>query len=332
MLPLRRFSLPLALFFGGTVICTQTGNAVTPTQNAPTVTASFDAFWAAARDEPFPQQEVLWNTYVEGPREALYRSVVWEVRDNPEWQVTRRKMLQMRFGQYPRIAPAVPMEARDIETQLHTQTAKLRTLFPGAAAAPRAVIVLAPNFDAKSGVMPDGTPVLALAVDSLALEKADLRILLPHELFHLYDAQHAGVENDGVMPNTSLVLPLFAEGLATYVSSVASPGYAEGQYLFQSDLGKLPPVRLKAAARDFLDIAGTMTIDPVTHATSPLFARWFESDRKPLNPGYPNRAGYWLGMNLIRQLRRTYSLQQMASWPPAEAQRKMLAALSAMAQ
>ena len=329
---MRRVSLLLALFFGGTVICPPPGNAAIPPQSASTVTNSFDAFWTAARDKPFPQQEALWNRYIEGPREALYRSVVWEVRDNPNWQISRRKMLQARFAQYPRIAPEVPAETRDIETQLRTQTGKLRTLFPGAAAAPRAVIVLAPDFDAKSGVMPDGTPVLVLAVDSLALEKADLRIVLPHELFHLFDAQHAGVKNDGVMPNTSLALPLFAEGLATYVSSVASPGYSDGQYLLQSDLGKLPPARLRLAARDFLDIAGTMSIDPVTHATSPLFARWFESDRKPLNPGYPNRAGYWLGMNLIRQLRRTYSLQQMASWPPADAQRKARAALAAMAQ
>lgn len=300
--------------------------------NQRSITASFSAFWAGAQGKPFAQQEALWNRYIEGPREALYRSVVWEVRDNPNWQVSRRQMLQLRFAEYPRIATQIPHEAGDIETQLRTQAERLRRLFPGAAAAPHTAIVLAPDFDAKSGVMPDGTPVLALAADTLTLEKADLRILLPHELFHLYDAEHAGVKNDGVMPNTSLTLPLFAEGLATYVSSVVSPGYSDGQYLFQADLGKLPPARLKSAASDFRNIATTMTIDPATHAMSPLYARWFESDRKPLNPGYPNRAGYWLGMNLIRQLRRTYSLQQIASWSPADAQRKMLAALAAMAQ
>ena len=46
---------------------------------------------------------------------------------------------------------------------------------------PAVDLVLAPGFDAKSAVGPDGVPVLLLAVDSLALEDADLGILLPHE-------------------------------------------------------------------------------------------------------------------------------------------------------
>ena len=326
-----RVSLLPTLLLGVASVCTIHGIAATRPQAVPPITASFRAFWSSARGKPFPQQETLWNRYIEQPREALYRSVVWEVRDNPQWRTKRQQMLQMRFAQYPRIASDVPAEANDIATQLRTQTARFRELFPGAAAAPRAVIVLAPDFDSKSGVLPDGTPVLALAVDTLALEKADLRILLPHELFHLYDAEHAGVKDDGVMPDTRLTLPLFAEGLATYVSSVASPGFSDGRYLLQSDLGRLPPSSLAAAARDFLDVAGTMTIDPANHSVSPLYARWFESDSKPVNPGYPNRAGYWLGLHVIRRLRQAYSLQQLASWPPAEAQRRAYAALAAMA-
>lgn len=321
----------LSVLFLGAAFRTLPGIAAAQPQTAPPITASFDAFWSAARGKPFTRQEALWNRYIEGPRQALYRSVVWEVRDNPQWQANRRRMLQVRFAQYPRIASEVPVEAGDIAAQLRIQTVKFRDLFPGAAAAPRAVIVLAPDFDSKSGVLPDGSPVLVLAADTLALEKADLRILLPHELFHLYDAEHAGVKNDGVMPDTGLTLPLFAEGLATYVSSVASPGFSDGQYLLQSDLGKLPPATLAAAARDFLGVAGTLTIDPANHGVSPLYARWFESGSRPVNPGYPNRAGYWLGLHVIRRLRQTYSLQQLASWPPAEAERRTHAALVAMA-
>jgi hypothetical protein len=310
---------------------TSPGIAAAQPQTAPPITASFNAFWSAAQGKPFPRQEALWNRYIEEPRRALYRSVVWEVQDNPQWRANRQRMLQVRFAQYPRIASEVPGEAGDIAAQLRIQTVKFRKLFPDAVAAPRAVIVLAPDFDSKSGVLPDGTPVLALAADTLALEKADLRILLPHELFHLYDAEHAGVKNDGVMPDTSMTLPLFAEGLATYVSSAASPGFSDGQYLLQSDLGKLPTSSLAAAARDFLSVANTMTIDPATHSVSPVYARWFESGGRPVNPGYPNRAGYWLGLHLIRRLRQTFSLRQLASWPPAEAQRRTHAALVAMA-
>jgi hypothetical protein len=328
--------LPLHAVFAIVLIamprCAQPVIAAIRAASAPPVTDSFADFWAAAQGKPFTEQEGLWNRYIEGPRETLYQAVVWEVRDNPHWQENKDQMLKGRFAQYPRIASRIPAEAADIEAQLRTQAVRLRTLFPRAATVPRAVIVLAPNFDSKSGVLPDGTPVLALAADTLVLENANLRILLPHELFHLYDAEHAGVKNDGVMPNTRLTLPLFEEGLATYVSSVASPGYSDGQYLFQSDLGSLPRSRLRGAARDFLRVADAMTIDPTAHRTSPQYAQWFEGSMTALNPGYPNRAGYWLGLNLVRQLRRTYSLEQLSSWPPAEAEAKMRRALMAMAQ
>ena len=301
-------------------------------QDASALVDDFQTFWSAARGKPLAEQEALWNRYVEGPRESLYRAVVWEARDHPEWRADRERMLRASFARYPRIAAQIPAEVAEIRSQLRVESVRFRQLFPGGSSAPSAVIVLAPDFDAKSGVLPDGTPVLALAADSLALEKANLRILLPHELFHLYDAEHAGVKNDGVMAGTRLTLPLFAEGLATYVSSVASPGHSDGEYLLQSDLGRLPSSRLPAAARDFLRVADSMTIDPRAHRLCPSFAQWFEGDEKPLNAGYPNRAGYWLGLNLIRRLRRTYSLRQMASWPPAEAQRRMRAALLGMAR
>lgn len=326
-------SLRLTLLCGAIMLLALPAPARCATRtDAPAMSVAFAAFWTAARGKPFAEQEALWNRYIEGPRENLYRSVVWEVRDDPHWQESREQMLKVRFAEYPRLGAEIPAEERAIQTQLRAQTGRFRQLFPGAAGAPRAVIVLAPNFDAKSGVLPDGTPVLTLAADSLALEKADLRILLPHELFHLYDAEHASVQNDGVMPDTRLTLPLFAEGLATYVSSVASPGYSDGQYLFQSDLGALPGSRLQQAARDFLQVADTLTIDPAAHQTSPLFERWFEGSNRRLNGGYPNRAGYWLGLNVIRRLRRTHSLQQLASWSPAEAQRNTRAALVAMAR
>jgi len=321
----------LALLIGATFLCAQPVLAATRTDDAASIVASFEAFWTAAQGKPFVEQEALWDRYIEGPRKAVYRSVVWEVRDHPDWREIKAHGLKARFARYPGIASQIPLEARDIEAQLGIQASRFRALFPGAAAVPRAVIVLAPDFSAKSGVLSDGTPVVALAVDTLALQKAIVGIHVAHELFHLYDAEHAGVKNDGVMPDTRLTLPLFAEGLAVYVSSLVSPGYSADQYLAQSGLGELPRSRLPAAARDFLRVADSMTIDPAAHGISPFFSQWFEGANKPLNPGYPNRAGYWLGLHLIRRLRRTCSLQQMSSWPPAEAEQRMRAALVEMA-
>lgn len=155
--------------------------------------------------------------------------------------------------------------------------------------------------------------------------------MLPHEFFHLWDAQQSGVKNDGVMPGTHLTLPLFAEGLATYVSTVVSPGHTDGQYLLQDDLGALPEARLPATAKRFLADAADMTIDPLQHRTSEAFRRWFQAGRTQFQADLPNRAGYWLGLHVIRVLRRSHSLREIASWSPLRAQKETQAALREMA-
>ncbi len=185
---------------------------------------AFGTFWDRARGQPFPTQLRLWDQLVEAPRRRLYAEAVWEIRLHPDWRARRERMLRARFAAYPRLAGEVETEARALEATLPGQLARFRTLFPDAPGLPRIEVVLAPTFDAKSGLLPDGRPVLLLAADSLALERADLGILLPHELFHLYHAARAGIRNDGVMPGATVRLPLFAEGLATYVSSVLAPG------------------------------------------------------------------------------------------------------------
>ena len=297
----------------------------------PPITVSFQKFWTAAKGKPFVEQEAAWNKYIEGPREKFYRSVVWEARNYPNWRHLKAEMLKARFKEYPDIAAKVPAEVKRIEAAIQLESKRFRKFFPKATLHPPVVLAFAPDFDSKSGLMPNGKPVLALSVGTLILEKANLKILLPHELFHLYDAERAGVKNDGVMPGTTLKLPLFAEGLATYVSSVVSPGYDDSHYLFQKNLGTLPASRLPEAAKDFLKVAGVMTIDPKSHAISQVYVRWFEGDRKQLQRDLPNRAGYWLGLNLIRQLRKMYSLRQIAAWPPAKAEAEMETALTTLA-
>lgn len=297
--------------------------------NPPSIADSFEQFWKAAQGQPFEKQEALWDKIVEQPRQELYDRVVWEKRDEPQWRKYKDFGLKARFGRYPGISDQIPSATRSLEADIPLQVARFRKLFPDASAHPRVAVLLAPDFDSKTGVLADGKPVLALAIDTLTLEKADLSILFPHELFHLYDAMHAGISNDGVMTGANITLPLFEEGFATYVSTLVSPGHTDGGYLFQADLGALPASRLPEAAKRFLVDANQPAIDPAHNSLAN--ARWFDGNDKPYQADLPNRSGYWLGLNLIRQLAKTHSLPEMASWGPAEAQQQTLAALKQMA-
>jgi hypothetical protein len=296
---------------------------------AASIGAAFHAFWNAARDRPFDEQEAAWDRLVEQPRQDLYASVVWESQDNPRWKEGKDLLLRQRFAQYPGISAQVSAMASELRSAIPIQVRRFRGLFPDAPMRPPIQLVLAPNFDAKSGVLHDGRPVLAFAVDTLVLEKADMSIIFPHELFHLYHALHAGIRNDGVMPGADLTLPLFAEGLATYVSSLLSDRHSDGELLLQKDLGAIPPDRLP-------ELAGRFLTDADEKAASALgpkrFGRWFMGGSHNYQADVPNRAGYWLGLNIIRQMRRHFALQEMASWSFAVAQEKTRAALLSVAR
>lgn len=293
----------------------------------PSITQSFTEFWSAAKGQPFLQQEHAWNRTIEATRRDIYDSVVWEKQHDPYWQARRQIWLKARFAKYPALAADIPAEGRALQDAIARQSVHFKTLFPDADAHPPITIVLAPNFDAKSGVLSNGKPVLAFAVDSLLLEHAHLDIVVPHELFHLYHAQHAGIRNDGVMLDATLMLPLFEEGLATYVSGELAPGHTDGELLLQDDLGAIPAAQLPDIAKRFLADARSKAIDP-EHPD--IFKRWFNAAPKPYQQGLPNRSGYWLGLQVIRHLRRTSTLAQIAAWSPAQAEAQVVTALQQM--
>jgi hypothetical protein len=286
---------------------------------APSIAASFDAFWAAARDRPFTEQQEAWDRLIERPRRDLYASVVWEIDHHRHWREDRELMLKRRFAAYPGVSREIPSLAHTLESRIPQEVARFRELFPDAPAHPPIRLPLAPNFDAKSGVLADGIPVLVFAVDSLVLEHADMSVLFPHELFHLYHATHAGIKNDGVMPDADLTLPLFAEGLATYVSSLLAPGHTDAQLLLQASLGDLPPSRSREVAARFLMDAHEKAIDP---AHPEPFTRWFTGSNTNYQADLPNRTGYWLGLQLVRRMHDRFTLGEMASWKPARAGRE----------
>jgi hypothetical protein len=290
----------------------------------PSVTESFAAFWQAAKGRPFAQQLAAWDRDIEAPRRDLYASVVWEAQHHQDGYARKQRFLQARFAAYPALAAGVPAEELALRRVLDQQIPRFHRVFPDADLKPPVQVLLAPNFDAKSGVLADGQPVLAFSVDSLLLEKADLGVVVPHELFHLYHARHAGFVNDGVMPGVALTVPLFEEGLATYVSSQLSPGHDDGTLLLQADLGDIPASRLAEIARRFLADARFKAIDS-EHPDA--FKKWFNAAALPYQQDLPNRTGYWLGLQLIRHLRRTNSLTQIAAWTPAQADTKVRMAL-----
>jgi len=99
--------------------------------------------------------------------------------------------------------------------------------------------------------------------------------------------------------------------------------------LLQVDLGDIPASRLAGIAHRFLADARFKAIDS-EHPEA--FKKWFNAAAAPYQQDLPNRTGYWLGLQVIRHLRRTCSLKQIAAWTPAQADAKVRVALGELAR
>jgi len=288
------------------------------------------AFWAFARGQPLDKQLVLWDQYVERRHPALYDQVVWETATHADAAATKRRLLAARFAEEASIADELPADFRAFEQLARRHVAQFRARFPDTADVP-IYALLSPRFDAKGAVLDEGSGprvVLAFGVDTIALHHEVLPILFPHELFHVHHATVSGFLDDGVMPGVDLVVPMWEEGLATYVASLFVPGASDGALLLQESLGRFPADDLPALAGAFLADAGTPAIDREHPET---FARWFEAGVPSVTPTTPNRSAYLLGLHVVRRIAQRASLDAMVHWRVAQAHDEALAALRAIA-
>jgi hypothetical protein len=303
----------------------------TPQREAPVVVSfasDATAFWAAAKDKPPEEQLVLWDRLVERPHAAFYDQVVWETAKHPDAAERRQRLLRRRFAEEAVIADDLPRRFHELEDIARRQVPRFRARFADMPTDVPIFAALSPTFDAKGAVLASPEPqiVLAFGVDTIALYHENLDIIFPHELFHVYHAKVSGFLNDGVMPGVDLVIPLWEEGLATYVSSLFEPDAKDGALLLQDELGWVPAEEIPALARGFLRDANAKAVD------REAFARWFSAGVPSVTPTTPNRAGYLLGLHVARRLARTTSLVDMVHWRAPAAHERVLAALREIAK
>ena len=289
--------------------------ASTPSIKVISFQNEFVRFWQEAKFKPFSQQLQLWNLIIEEPHQPFFDFAVWEKQFRPNWSETKALALKSRLALYPELYAATLKAYETFPQVTQVQIERFKKIIPDFEPNFPVYAVVAPNFDAKSAVIsPDKNSIaLVIALDSIALEKANLDILFPHELFHAFHAQRSGFLNDGVMPGTSILVPLWEEGLATYVSGLANPDAKDEQLLFDPDFRKSKKEDLRWLAGKFLEQMSQKTLNP---APTDAFKSWFSVGKLRLREDLPNRSGYFLGLRVVREVAKTHSLKEMIEWRP----------------
>jgi hypothetical protein len=276
-------------------------------------TPDFWRFWEAAQNQPIEQQVQLWQQLNVAPHQKVFDDLATPCKDQWDAAWSRANF----YPDLPRVVPAIRTIVADLGQQLEQANSRFLKMFPDMRWRGD-IYVMASGYCFSGRTQSiEGRSALLFGVDAMAaLGMKDLIPGMQHELFHRYHRQFFEYEGSSAYP---LWTSLWAEGMAMYVSEQLNSSASE------LDLGLVPlgmaqqvDERRAEVAADFLrKFESTAEKDAALYINSP----------ERTDAVVPPRAGYRLGMLVVRELSKQYSIQTLAHWSQAEAKPQVRAAL-----
>jgi len=292
----------------------------------------YKEFWEVAREKSFDEQLDLWNKIIEPAYPKFYDQVIHNKENSKNWNDRKRKSAKKLFKKLPEIHHLVLEEFNNFEPRIREQISKFTKLFPDANFTSFKIIA-APTllrFNGQTNSI-DTKPILAFGMDFLALLKREPLFISEmnyahntesfygHELFHLYGEPRVGITSKEVAMNEAkLVIALWNEGIATYVSSLLNPNATLAEQFMDYTLARECPTQLKKLKREFKKDMKKPLYDPKDRSS---YIKWFLLSSK--DKSIPIRAGYCLGYFVVKDLAKVYTVHEMANWDFRVAQNKL---------
>jgi hypothetical protein len=130
----------------------------------------------------------------------------------------------------------------------------------------------------------------------------ELKVLIDHEIFHIYHHQATGVFGADEEAIPTIEAALWSEGLATFVSWRMNSGVS-------LDIALLQP-GIPEGARAHMSTIAAELLGHLEERSKSTYARYFEGGKQL--EGYPPRAGYYVGVLIAKDLSKRYTLRQLA--------------------
>lgn len=290
---------------------------------------NLDQFWQQANGKPFEQQLAIWNEIVEKPNQDLYDSLVHSKKYSKNWEEKRIKRLKRFFGKLPTEYLSYKKLFLDFDSTVGEQIRKYSARFPDSRFTGKIFAVPGASFNGKSGQLSQSKEnVLAFGIDVLHEMKDDTDVLYSHELFHIYHEVKLGSDEKIWDEKAKLTMPLWMEGLATYVSKEMNPERPDDKIFMSADLPKVPEKDVKWMAKEFLKNADEKSFDESKPEVSQVWFIYGQQPRKDI----PTRAGYLLGYRVVAELAKRYSSYEMSAWDFDRLHKECKAALTTLAR
>lgn len=294
----------------------------------------FKHFWETAANKPFDEQLRVWNEIVETPYQVFYDAMVWQKKDNSKWEERKVRRLKEMFRKYPALYSRMTESFRSFEKTLSLQIGKFQNFFSDAKFSLPIYAAPTTTFNGKGGEGGDsgdalGKTVLAFGIDMMVEYDNDPDVLYSHELFHIYHTEAIGLNEHVFLEQGRLTLPLWLEGLATYVSLQMNPTAGMSAVLMDKDLPNVNDNEVRELAGKFLGEADEKAFDT---KKPEIYKKWFAIDPQyNVGKNLPHRCGYLLGLRVVQELAGNHSLQEMVHWKVADVHKNVVEALRKIA-
>ena len=267
-------------------------------------TPVFWQFWDSAEGKPEQERVRLFRKIVVAAHPELYESSVLNTSAlaGDDTEATADTIVAAYLRDVVPYIPRMKEMSRLIHDDFRSYAVDFKQTFPDFA--PRSAVYFTVslfNFDgATRGVK--GKTALLFGIDGIARfhrPEESLKVLFDHELFHQY---HLQFNQDDTDDTTPLWMPIWEEGLATYVSEQMNAGTTEAQVLMSPTLADAVRPMTAALARELLENLDSTDRDE--------YAAFFYSRNK--RPDLPPRCGYYMGYRVVKALAEGRSLPQLA--------------------
>jgi hypothetical protein len=269
--------------------------------------SEFLEFTSASLNASPEQLLAAWNTF-EAKHQDLYDMFIFP-RDNPDWEARRTGKLKRFFSMLPGLQPRMEYLFSGADAAIEKGVRAFYETFPDFSS-DISVYVMPSVFSFNGSVQrANGELVFLYGVDLSAYlnsDNDDIRILIAHELSHVYHFAHMP-SHDGTLASS-----LWTEGMATFTSGIVASDFLDARLLMEPNIGKRceDDGYVASLAQEYILILDIRNDDPRVDS---LFNGWF-SYRFDGTLDDPGRKGYCLGLHVLKRLSKKYTVNQMMTW------------------
>lgn len=251
------------------------------------------------------EQEQKWEIF-ESKNQSIYDEIIYR-KGSDGWEERVNKKRKVFFEQLPLIRNDMINLFNNAEEIVTKEEKLFRRHFPDLKN--DIPVYLLPSMFSFNGMaieIPGKNEIgLLLGLDSIIARNDNLDILFSHEFFHIYHINKLSKEQIW----KTFATPLWLEGFATFVSGQLNPNANNSELLMDSGLAKKCDSKEFVAkkAKEYLQIIDKTESDPNSDL---LYTDWFTMS----GTQKPARAGYCLGLLVLRKLATQHQVDEMSSW------------------